>query len=519
MTQKDLNNWIMYHEIHKLSRLGFNASKIARHLVLDRRTVKKLLLMSDQEYEVHLSSAQQRAKTLAPYEYFVKAKLEEFTDTSTAQMHDWLKEHHPGFPKVSGRTVYNFVIYVRQKYNIPFEHQSREYFAVEELPYGQQAQVDFGQYNLRQASGNRKKVWFFAMVLSRSRMKFVCFTDKPFTAETVCHWHEQAFAFFGGIPRDIVYDQDRTMLVDENMGDLILTATFKQYTKSRRFHLHFCRKADPESKGKVENVIQYVKKNFLYNRVYHDLDTLNAEVLAWLGRTANHLTHNYTKKAPEVEFMIEKTLLTSYTPLTIETKQPKMYHVRKTNTIAYRSNFYSLPMGVYHGPGTLVKVKEVNGSIEISNAKDELICIHKLSELTGQTIINNNHKRDHSKSTEQISKELSNRFTSAEVAKQFLEQIQKAFPRYPRDHWQAIDKALTKSNATQQDADKALSYCIKNQLFNGYEFEQVLLVLIDQAGPAAGQKEIVLLDKNNLAKASEAPNKSDINDYENIINP
>ncbi|MBK9048608.1 MAG: hypothetical protein IPL74_18605 [Bacteroidetes bacterium] len=43
MTQKDINNWIMYHEIHQLSRLGFTASRIARHLVLDGRTVRKLL--------------------------------------------------------------------------------------------------------------------------------------------------------------------------------------------------------------------------------------------------------------------------------------------------------------------------------------------------------------------------------------------------------------------------------------------------------------------------------------------
>jgi transposase len=176
---------------------------------------------------------------------------------------------------VTPRTVYNFVMFVRHKYNIPVVAPIREYFPIEELPYRQQAQVDFGEYNMRFENGNRKKVWFFAMVLSRSRMKYIWFSGTHFTAETVSEAHEKAFAFFDGIPTIVVYDQDRTMVVDENMGDIILTSTFKQYTKSRNFKLHFCRKADPESKGKVENVIQYVKKNFLYNRPFSDIETLN----------------------------------------------------------------------------------------------------------------------------------------------------------------------------------------------------------------------------------------------------
>lgn len=76
------------------------------------------------------------------------------------------------------------------------------------------------------------------MVLSRSRMKYIWFIDKLFTAQSVCQDHENAFSFFSGIPQTLVYDQDRTMIVDENMGDIILTSTFKQYTRSRSFDLH-----------------------------------------------------------------------------------------------------------------------------------------------------------------------------------------------------------------------------------------------------------------------------------------
>ncbi len=402
MTRKDLNNWIMYHEIHKLKRLGFRAAKIARYLVLDKRTARKYLQMTEQDYERYLLLFGERNKVLSPYETFVKEKLIQFQDTSTAQIYDWLLEHHPTFPKISSRTVYNFVMFVRQKYNIPFVSATREYFPVEELPYGEQAQVDFGEYNMLIANGKRQKVKFFIMVLSRSRMKYIWFLDKSFTAQTVSVAHEKAFSFFEGIPKTIVYDQDRTMIVDENIGQIILTSVFKQYIKSRNFKLHFCRKADPESKGKVENAVGYVKKNFLYNRTYFDLETLNTEGIAWLGRTANFHVHNFTKKSPQAEHMIEKKYLNAYIPLVIENKETKMYYVRKTNTIAYKSNFYTLPMGTYQAEGIQVIVKEKDSTLEIYNLKEELICSHKLFFGKGQIIANTNHRRDTSKSLNEM---------------------------------------------------------------------------------------------------------------------
>ncbi len=535
MTKKDLNNWIMYHEIHKLKRLGFSISKTARYLVMDARTVKKYLQMTEEDFEHYLLSLLHRNKLLTPYEIFVKEKLTTYQDTSSAQIHDWLKEHHPDLMDVTPRTVYNFVMFVRHKYNIPVVSLSREYFPIEELPYGQQAQVDFGEYNMRfenaslprpggQAArqGNRKKIWFFAMVLSRSRMKYIWFSGTHFTAETVSEAHEKAFAFFDGIPTTVVYDQDRTMVVDENMGDVILTSTFKQYTKSRNFKLHFCRKADPESKGKVENVIQYVKKNFLYNRPFSDIETLNTEALSWLARTANCLAHNYTKKSPESEYMAEKEHLAPYTPLTIENKETKMRNVRKTNVIAYKSNFYTVPMGTYQEPDSSVIVKENNGILEIYDLKKTIICQHTLSVDKGKTISNTNHKRDTSKSLDEMMNQTVACFTNQVQAMDYLIKIKEALPRYIRDQLQFILKAL--DGVEKSTADKALKFCIKNNNLYGNEFGQVLQVCLDETVDIQAQpvlpagKEVKLLDKNNLRKASEIPEASNIDDYEDIIN-
>jgi len=173
----------MYHEIHRLDRQGCSISYIANYLVLNWRTVKKYLSMSESQYEEFIEQQTKRKKELEPYEHYVKVKLEEFPETSTSQMHDWLKERYDDFPLVNPKTVYNFIMEVRQKYNIPKQSPTREYFIVEELAFGKQAQVDFGQYNIRTSTGGRKKIYFFAMVLSRSRYKFVYFSDTPFTTE------------------------------------------------------------------------------------------------------------------------------------------------------------------------------------------------------------------------------------------------------------------------------------------------------------------------------------------------
>jgi hypothetical protein len=105
-------------------------------------------------------------------------------------------------------------------------------------------------------------------------------------------------------------------------------------------------------------------------------------------------------------------------------------------------------------------------------------------------------------------------FTDKDMALQYLQKINRKLPRYIRDHLQVILKALEGSK--KQAADSALDFCLKNDILNGYDFEQVLLVEAPQI--TSLKTEIRLLDKNNSEKANQVPEKSDLRDYENIIN-
>ncbi len=86
MNEKLMNLWIMYHEIHHQHREGYKPGQISRYLVLDIRTVKKYLAMSEEEYLDFLDRQSHRNKVLAPYEDFIKARLEACQDASAAQV-------------------------------------------------------------------------------------------------------------------------------------------------------------------------------------------------------------------------------------------------------------------------------------------------------------------------------------------------------------------------------------------------------------------------------------------------
>jgi hypothetical protein len=283
------------------------------------------------------------------------------------------------------------------------------------------------------------------------------------------------------------------------------------------FSLHFCRKADPESKGKVENVVGYVKKNFLYNRAYEDVEVLNGQAMGWLERTANHLPHNVTKQSPQSQHRIEQEYLRPCRPIPIS-KKLRPYHVRKDNTISYKSNFYSLPQGTYRGRGSQVLLKEANRSITLYSTDQTFICTHELAAGKGKTILNTHHRRDTSKRVEELIEEAAARFTHPGQARTCLACIKERLPRYIRDHLQCITRAL--EQVETEVADTTLAFCLKNELYSGSEFEQVLRAgRSKQAAPAQPGSPIKLLHTGSIEKASQTPQTSNLDDYETIIHP
>jgi transposase len=516
MRKKDWHQWIMYYEIHKRHWEGMKVSQIARDLGKDRRTIRKLLAMSKDDYLEHIEKQLYRQRILDPYEDFVRARLEMCEDASAAQVHDWLKEHFDDFKDVDAKTVFNFVLHVRTKYGIPKPFNYREYEKVPELPYGKQTQVDLGQYNMLTDEGKRKRIYFICFVLSRSRMKYTVYSELPFTTITVIYAHEKAIEFFGGITEVFVYDQDRLLLVDENIGDLILTEAFRKYAEYRGFKLHFCRKSDPESKGKSENVIKYHKHNFLRGRIFINIDILNSQGFGWLERTGNAKVHSTTKKVPYEEWLIEKEYLKpivgSFQPeAALDTR-----NVIKDNTIPYKGNYYRVPRGTYRPPKTTVRIEVTDDKrLIIYNAKDLKIATHPIYQGKGKTIGGSNYQRDLSATIDQMIDELSSQFIDPEQTKEYMLQIRKDKPRYIRDQLQIIKK-LT-SNFEKEIIQQAITFCLENRIYRATDLESIAKgIKVKQSQEDTIEDPIVIKTINRKAEMI-IPDKSNISDYQSLM--
>ena len=228
--------------------------------------------MSEKEFENMISNeVLRRKRKLESFEGFIKELLQDAPFLSAAQIYDRLKEHYQDLPEVSERTVYNTVRLVREREDLPkLQEPGRQMSKVADCEYGEKAQVDFGEKWMRNTKGRLIKVYFMVMVmvLMRSRYKFVYLQNVPFTSKSTVYAHHLAFKYFCGMPKKVIYDQDRRILVNENYGDYVMTEEFAKYVKSAGFEPIFCMPYDPASKGQSEAVVKYVKNNFLSGRVY-----------------------------------------------------------------------------------------------------------------------------------------------------------------------------------------------------------------------------------------------------------
>lgn len=511
---------VMWYKVQELTQQGLNKSQISRETGLDRATVRKYQKIGEEEFHRWISQPRHLPKKLAEYRVFVKDLLTAKPYLSAAQVEDRLKERYSDMPVVHSKTVYNFVQSIRGAYGIKKETRKniRDFEKLPEPVWGEEAQADFGEDWMRNAQGRRIKVYFFVILLSRSRYKHVLFRDRPFTSSDAVDGHYRAFEYFQGVPKKIIYDQDRVFIHDENLGDYLLSKEFSDFCKGQSFRVVFCRKSDPQSKGKIESVVKYVKQNFLRGRTFHDIDMLNQEVLAWLERTANTKVHSSTKRIPKKQWEREKKYLL---PVKQRSQEARFieYKVRKDNVFCYKSNFYSLPLGTYKGKESRVLINIQEEELRVFTLDKEYICSHRISPGQGRTIKNTDHKREKSESLAVYKQKVLELFSLTETAKQYFEKFEKVKPRYYRDNLQYI---LKNFKGYQEDIkEDALLFCMENNIYNS----KYLVDILDGKQEDQQKKEqlshipsrdISLGEYNYTSKYDEIA-RSDIDQYENIF--
>ena len=510
----------MWSKITELSRQSLSQTQIALKLGICRDTVRRYQQMSEKEFENMISNeVLRRKRKLESFEGFIKELLQDAPFLSAAQIYDRLKEHYQDLPEVSERTVYNTVRLVREREDLPkLQEPGRQMSKVADCEYGEKAQVDFGEKWMRNTKGRLIKVYFMVMVLMRSRYKFVYLQNVPFTSKSTVYAHHLAFKYFCGMPKKVIYDQDRRILVNENYGDYVMTEEFAKYVKSAGFEPIFCMPYDPASKGQSEAVVKYVKNNFLSGRVYVNIDSLNDEVLGWLERTGNGKVNSTTRLIPAEEFKTEQLELIPYVEVMDEPDMDaREYSIRKDNTLLYHSNFYSLPLGTYDGPGSKVLVvKNVdNNELEIYDKGFALITRHQISPLKGRYITKEGHASNKSRDileSEKILRTFFNEWADDTILSKFLTALHRDRPRYYSKSIKGLAALLT--DYDKDTAHALLEMFAEAKMYNVNTMKDAARQLADRMENQPKPKPVNV----GLSSADITPQKRSISEYGAIIN-
>jgi transposase len=241
---------------------------------------------------------------------------------------------------------------------------------------GKQAQMDYGICSYIDSDKTIHKVPVFTMVMANSRARYVEFVKRcDFYSLVRCMVN--AFEYFGGIPETILTDWMKTVVIGREGGQTIWNAKFAEFAKDMGFVPKLCKVRRPQTKGKVERQVRYVKENFLPGRTFTDLEDLNRQVMAWC-RKADSRIHGSTGKIPLEE--LEKEPLLCLPP--IEFLDRYRFETRKVSNDGFVS-FDGIRYGVpWRYAGQELRVRLAGGRFL---AFDGAACIaeHKVMHRSG----------------------------------------------------------------------------------------------------------------------------------------
>jgi transposase len=170
---------------------------------------------------------------------------------------------------------------------------------------GECAQVDWGSYGSIKVGDTSRRLSFFVMVLCYSRQIYVEFTVSQ-TMEHFLACHVNAFTAFGGVPARIMVDNLKSAALKHALGQVpTFNPKYQDFASHHGFIITACGVRKPNEKGRVENGVGYVKKNFLAGTELPDFMALAPAVKLWLDSVANVQIHGETRKKP-VDMLMEE---------------------------------------------------------------------------------------------------------------------------------------------------------------------------------------------------------------------
>ena len=318
----DYQTYCQIRHLFRQKRLGLR--QIARELKLGLNTVRKWARRD----RYQRAPIPKRPSKLDPFKGQIVGWLEQH-DYSAQQIFQRIKEQ--GY---QGRysILRAFVQQVRPK--------PRPAFLTLHFEPGECAQVDWGCAGSVPVGSTHRRLSFFLMVLAFCRKMYLEFT----LAETLEHFlscHQHAFEYFGGVVRQVWVDNCKVAVLSRAAGAIIFNPRYLDFANHYGFQIRACGVGQPQEKGRVENGVGYVKKNFLNGLELSNFQLVNPAARAWLDTVANVRVHGQTHQTPQELFAREK--LKPLHPLPYQAARLDTVRVNSQFRIQVDGNHYSVP--------------------------------------------------------------------------------------------------------------------------------------------------------------------------------
>lgn len=313
-------------EIKHLFVSGWKIAKIARELDLDRKTVRKVI--QSNEYTGY-KTRKVKEHLITPWKEFIEERAIQVGFNATKLHRELIEKGFTG----SYSLVKEAVRPLREQ-----AQRAERAFLRFETPPGKQGQVDWGTYTVP-IDGNPTRIHIFVMVLGYSRALYVEFTRDE-RLETLLNCHQNAFIWFGGCPKEILYDNMKTVVLGRDSHTPKFHPGFLDFANLHGFTPRLCQPARPQTKGKVESGVKYVKRSFLSGESFYSLEHMNQAVRQWIRNVADQRVHGTTHRIPAEAFQEELLQPFNLSALS-ERRFPRT--AGKDCMVSFATNRYSVP--------------------------------------------------------------------------------------------------------------------------------------------------------------------------------
>jgi transposase len=269
---------------------------------------------------------------LDPFKPYLVERVSAYPEITALRLYEEIKKR--GY----GRGLAQLRRYVAK---VRAPRSKKAYLRVEVEP-GEQAQVDWGSFGHMRVGSTQRPVCAFAMVMSWSRALFIDFAFDQ-RMETFTLMHRRALEFFGGVPKKILYDNLKSVVLHHIGTTVQFNPRFLAFAGHYLFEVAAAPVRYPEAKGKVEGAIKYVRHSFFYGRAFASLQDMRAQAAAWRDHTANQRIHATTRERPAERLLVEKTRLRALPERPFDTDLVLPMIVSKEARVRLDTNSYSVP--------------------------------------------------------------------------------------------------------------------------------------------------------------------------------